>query len=187
MQFEGDEVLLTRYHNGDDGVFEILNMKYRPLMVKYTQKFFIPLMDFDDMMQECRVVMFKAIQRYRMDSDASFSTFYGLLLNNHFCQLLRRCTAYKRIGENVLGADKFFDVTDLENYAGVSYAQAMDPADVVEVREDFFQAYDTLSPHEKATFYHVQTDHRLIENDRVKQVIYRSQHKLRKALKHRLE
>lgn len=187
MKFEDDDVLLARYHEGDDSVFEILSSKYRPLMVKYTQKYYIPLMDFDDMMQECRIIMFKALQRYRMDGKASFITFYVLLLNNHFCQTIRKYSAYKRTGENILGTEKSLDYTDLANYAGVAYAQTMDPADVIEVREDFFQAYDTLSKNEKVTFYQVQTDHTLMDKQDVKQVIYRSQHKLRKALKHRLE
>lgn len=187
MQFEEDEALLTRYYAGDDSVFDMLILKYRPLMIKYTQKFFIPLMDFEDMLQECRIVMFKAVQSYRLGSEARFVTFYRLLLNNHFCELLRRSNAYKRIGDNVHRSDPFVDTSELVNYSGVLYAQSMDPADVVEVREGFYQAYDTLSQHEQATFYQVQADHKLLHNDKVKQVIYRSQHKLRKALKQRLE
>ena len=69
-----DEALITMYRQGDMDIMEYLLEKYKPLVLKKTNKLFLIGAETEDLIQEGMVGLFKAIRDYRDDHDASFYT-----------------------------------------------------------------------------------------------------------------
>ncbi|MBS4750280.1 hypothetical protein GMA11_03850 [Granulicatella sp. zg-ZJ] len=174
-----DTVFIHRFLLGEEQSFNVLVKKYKPLMNKMANKYYLPNMEKEDFIQECCVVMYDAILKYDLQKNVKFSTFYRFLLNNHFKQLLRYHYASKRLGDFLMvnQDDAFY-----ENYTGIRYNQALNPIDVLVVRETFDEAYETLSNQEKKVFYYSQKYPYKCEKKWMNS-LYRSKYKIRRYIK----
>lgn len=174
-----DIQLIQKCRAKDDQAFTTLSLKYQPLMISKMQHYHIPTMDFDDLLQECRIVLYQAVQKYKLDSSIRFSSFYMYLLKHHFCELIRYYRAYKRRGECDLADMAYNDYLIEERYS-----EGLNLEQIVEVRERFEQAYELLTDTERNIFYQNQTNKYFMAYDkRIKNILYRSQYKMRKQLK----
>ncbi|AEV94771.1 sigma-70 family RNA polymerase sigma factor [Pediococcus claussenii] len=91
-----EQELLRLAKQGDQEAFNELFNKYLPvvkgLMTKYTIRGF----DFDDWLQEGRLVFFKTICNFDIDRGFSLGVFFKNNFTNRICSLLRFEMAYKR-------------------------------------------------------------------------------------------
>ena len=75
-----DEDLITLLKEGDQEATEYLVKKYYPLVIKSTRTMFLIGADDEDLTQEGLIGLFKAIQSYDSNNDASFFTFAQLCI-----------------------------------------------------------------------------------------------------------
>ena len=73
-----DEELLRQIHGGSDDAMECLLEKYRDMVRKEARKFFLAGGDEEDLIQEGMIGLFKAVQDYDVDQEASFFSFARL-------------------------------------------------------------------------------------------------------------
>lgn len=152
-----DLLWIALFKQGKEDIFEQLVEKYTPMMHSYVQRYRIPHMDTEDLIQEFRIVLYSAMTQYDETKHAKFSTFYYRLLYHHVCQLLRYHSAKKRSQSGVLETEYSIDTGDIiSNYVGVDYEKAIDPLDVLLVKEALTDIYDTFSEKEKRVFWALQ-------------------------------
>jgi len=73
-----DEQLVTMLRQGDQNVMDYLIEKYKTMVRQKARVLYLAGGDQDDLIQEGMIGLFKAIQDYRADKDASFRTFAQL-------------------------------------------------------------------------------------------------------------
>ena len=95
-----DEALITMYRQGDMDIMEYLLEKYKPLVLKKTNKLFLIGAETEDLIQEGMVGLFKAIRDYRDDHDASFYTFAALCINRQMITALEASNRKKHMPLN---------------------------------------------------------------------------------------
>jgi RNA polymerase sporulation-specific sigma factor len=75
-----DKDLITLIKEGDQEATEYLVKRYYPLVIKSTRTMFLIGADDEDLTQEGLIGLFKAIQSYDSNNDASFFTFAQLCI-----------------------------------------------------------------------------------------------------------
>ncbi|MCR5716922.1 MAG: sigma-70 family RNA polymerase sigma factor [Lachnospiraceae bacterium] len=75
-----DEELLVRLRDGEEAIMDYLIGKYKGLVRKRTKSLFLLGADYDDLLQEGMIGLFKAIREYDFGRDASFYTFADLCI-----------------------------------------------------------------------------------------------------------
>ena len=73
-----DEALLRQLRAGDAAIMDYVLDKYKPLVRKKTNAMFLIGGDTDDLIQEGMIGLFKAVQDYDVDQEASFFSFARL-------------------------------------------------------------------------------------------------------------
>ncbi len=89
-----DEVLIARLRDGESEIMDFLMEKYKNMVRKKAKAMFILGGENDDLIQEGMIGLFKAIQDYRADEGASFSSFADLCVSR---QLYTAVTASRRM------------------------------------------------------------------------------------------
>ncbi len=85
-----DNELLHLYQNDkNNSALSILFERYKPLIIARIKAFNIPALDFDDVMQECMVVLFTAINSYN-NQIASFNTYVSVCINRALISMYRQ-------------------------------------------------------------------------------------------------
>ncbi|WP_367295301.1 sigma factor [Levilactobacillus yonginensis] len=80
----------------DSPALHILFERYRPVLKKLQQRYFIVGFDQDDWDQEARVVFCRSIKRFDATKAPNFGAFYRLNLRHRVFDLIRRSKALKR-------------------------------------------------------------------------------------------
>lgn len=91
-----DEEVLEKFLAGDEAAFEHILDRYTPLIKKTIRSYYISGFDHEDMMQEARIVFYKALRKYKPKENYTLGTYYRLLLNNHYASLVRKSQTQKR-------------------------------------------------------------------------------------------
>jgi RNA polymerase sporulation-specific sigma factor len=76
-----DEQLIVMLRNGESDISDYLMEKYKGLVRKKARAMFLIGGDTDDLIQEGMIGLFKAVQDYQPDKDASFLTFAKLCID----------------------------------------------------------------------------------------------------------
>lgn len=76
-----DEELVDMYHDGESEVANYLIKKYQNLIQANANNMFIIGGDFDDVLQEGRIGLFRAIEKFDPGRDAVFTTFANLCIS----------------------------------------------------------------------------------------------------------
>jgi RNA polymerase sporulation-specific sigma factor len=64
--------------------------KYAPLIKARIKGFRIKPWNFDDFLQEGLLVLYKAVQTYKMDSRKTFNKYFDMILQRRYMQILRK-------------------------------------------------------------------------------------------------
>lgn len=73
-----DEILIRRLREGESAIADYLMEKYKGLVKKKARAMFLMGGDTDDLIQEGMIGLFKAVQDYDVDQEASFFSFARL-------------------------------------------------------------------------------------------------------------
>ncbi len=84
-----DEELLVRLRDGEEAIMDYLIGKYKGLVRKRTKSLYLLGADYDDLLQEGMIGLFKAIREYDFGRDASFYTFADLCITRQAYTAIR--------------------------------------------------------------------------------------------------
>lgn len=147
-----DEQLLFLIKHGKKDPFEVLLMRYYPLVGKSTQGFFLRGYDQDDFCQEARVIFYHAVKTYDETKGFTFGKFYQLALRNHFFSLVRKDMAQKRIMEKTATSLEGLAEKGMHTYGETQHSTAPSPLDYALVNEKLSDYPRSLSPLEQKVF-----------------------------------
>ena len=135
-----DEELIRRLRDGDGSVMDYLMEKYKGTVKKRARAMYLIGGETDDLIQEGMIGLFKAVQDYRPDREASFRTFAGLCIDRQLYSAVKNSTRQKHIPLNSYVSlnkpiyEEDSDRTLLDIISGVKVAN---PEDMIISREEF--------------------------------------------------
>lgn len=97
---ETDESLLERFRNGEQEVMEYLLDKYKPLVRKKVKDMYLIGGESEDLIQEGMIGLFRAIQDYCPEKEASFSTFADLCISRQMYTAIQASRRMKHMPLN---------------------------------------------------------------------------------------
>lgn len=95
-----DEELIERLRQGETEITDYILEKYKPLVRKYANAMYLIGGETDDLIQEGMIGLFKAVQDYRSDREASFQTFAGICIDRQLYSAVKNSTRQKHIPLN---------------------------------------------------------------------------------------
>lgn len=95
-----DEELIERLRNGESKISDYLMEKYKGTVKKRARAMYLIGGETDDLIQEGMIGLFKAVQDYRPDREASFRTFAGLCIDRQLYSAVKNSTRQKHIPLN---------------------------------------------------------------------------------------
>lgn len=84
-----DEDLIARLRGGESGISDYLMEKYKGLVKKKARAMFLIGGDTDDLIQEGMIGLFKAVQDYSLEREASFQTFARLCIDRQLYNVIQ--------------------------------------------------------------------------------------------------
>ena len=146
-----DLEIISIIQGGDYYPFELLFLRYEPLVKKMVQTYYLQGYEKDDFYQESRLVFDKVIKTYDSERGLTFGSFYKVTLRHHFFSLIRKDMAKKR------KADKFADSLEMLAEAGKLPNSMFAKSDytyqeALEVKESIPGYFSALSGLEYETF-----------------------------------
>ncbi|WP_281827907.1 RNA polymerase sigma factor [Lactobacillus amylolyticus] len=106
----------------DSEAFEKLFNKYLPVALNAANRYHFRFNDRDDLIQEARIVCYKAALSYQLESHIAFGVYFQHSLLNYFCSLLRKENALKRKADKMAES---LDVTSLDSLKKSSFAEPL--------------------------------------------------------------
>lgn len=95
-----DEELIGRLRQGEKEISDYLMEKYKELVRKRARAMYLIGGETDDLIQEGMIGLFKAVQDYCPDREASFRTFAGLCIDRQLYTAVKNSTRQKHIPLN---------------------------------------------------------------------------------------
>lgn len=95
-----DEELIERLRKGEHEISDFLMEKYKGLVKKRARAMYLIGGETDDLIQEGMIGLFKAVQDYRPDREASFRTFAGLCIDRQLYSAVKNSNRQKHIPLN---------------------------------------------------------------------------------------
>ena len=90
-----DEELIELIHKGDETAETLLFERYKDMVVKISRGYFIVGGDLEDLIQEGMIGLYKAINNYSPDKDASFKTFAIICIKHKIQSAIKKANANK--------------------------------------------------------------------------------------------
>lgn len=103
----------------DSEAFEKLFTKYLPVALNAASRYYFRFSDQDDLIQEARIVCYKAALSYQLESHIAFGVYFQRSLLNYFCSLLRKENALKRKADKTAESLDEFSIDDLKKSSPV--------------------------------------------------------------------
>ena len=95
-----DEELIFRLRQGETEISDYLMEKYKEFVRKKARAMFLIGGETDDLIQEGMIGLFKAIQNYQSDREASFQTFAGLCIDRQLYSAVQNSNRQKHLPLN---------------------------------------------------------------------------------------
>ena len=92
-----DEELIFRLRQGETEISDYLMEKYKEFVRKKARAMFLIGGETDDLIQEGMIGLFKAIQNYQSDREASFQTFAGLCIDRQLYSAVQNSNRQKHL------------------------------------------------------------------------------------------
>ncbi len=142
-------VLFLRYT--PDDLYHVLLDLSQPILYSAINKFYLEGYEKDDLIQEGRVIMTKAVSEYEFESSLTFLEYYQMMLMNHLHKLLRKQEAQRRrANKNAYSLEEL-----IENYGihiqGNAAAETF-PEDAALVKEAYVEYTNDLSDFERLVY-----------------------------------
>ena len=95
-----DEELIARLQNGEKEISDYLMEKYKEFVRKKARTVYLIGGETDDLIQEGMIGLFKAVQDYRPEKEASFRTFAGLCIDRQLYNAIQSSNRQKHLPLN---------------------------------------------------------------------------------------
>lgn len=95
-----DEELIVQLRDGDHAITDYIMEKYKNLVRSKAQSMYILGADREDLIQEGMIGLFKAVQSYQPDKDASFRTFAGMCIDRQLYSAIQNSNRQKHMPLN---------------------------------------------------------------------------------------
>lgn len=90
-----DEDLIVRLRGGESGISDYLMEKYKGLVKQKARAMFLIGGDNDDLIQEGMIGLFKAVQDYQPEKEASFQTFARICIDRQIYNAIKNSNRQK--------------------------------------------------------------------------------------------
>lgn len=186
-----DEQLLFLIKYGNKDPFEVLMMRYYPLVGKAIQGYYLRGYDQEDFRQEARMIFYHAVHSYDAAKGYTFGKFFQLALRNHIYSLVRKDMAQKRRMEKTATSLDGLAEKGMVPHHATEHQHAPTPLDYILVNDKLSEYKDSLSPLEqkvfsaylkKEPFEEIAEDLEVTENQ-VKNALDRCKRKMKDQLK----
>jgi RNA polymerase sporulation-specific sigma factor len=190
---------LHRARAGDADALEGLLTAYKPLVRSSISQLYIPGADYDDLLQEGMIGLYKAILTFDQEQGAAFASYAGVCIRNHVFDQIQKAGRLKNqpLNLSLPLENSLFDAT--EGMESEISGRTEDPVEIAifrEVAEDMSIYIErTFSNLEKQVF--IQTmqyatrqeiaEHLGVSEKSVENALYRGRSKLRKFWSQRME
>ena len=101
--------LIIRANNHDDEAMEELLRFFKPKMIAISREYFLMGADFDDLLQESMIGLYKAIQIYDQAKNHSFSAFASLCIHRQLQNAVKLANRKKNNPLNSYVPIKYYD------------------------------------------------------------------------------
>lgn len=147
------EVLVYLLQNKISCPLEILMQICKPIIYRSIHPLYIENYETEDLLQEGRLVLARAIEVYDFKSNLTFLEYYRMMLMNHFHHLIRRQEAQKRrANKNAYSIEELME-TSGEHIQGL--AKDEDHPESVTIIKEAYEAYiSDLSDLEALVYIH---------------------------------
>ncbi len=117
-RFEGltDEELVTCFRRGDDSAMDYIMNKYKKMVRNKAKALYLMGGDEDDLIQEGMIGLFKAVMDFKVDREASFSTFAGLCISRQMYSAVE--AALRKKHQPLNSYISFYDENEAAGAAG---------------------------------------------------------------------
>lgn len=95
-----DEELIARLRSGEEGISDYLMEKYKGFVRKKARAMYLIGGETDDLIQEGMIGLFKAVQSYHPDREASFRTFAGMCIDRQLYSAVQNSNRQKHMPLN---------------------------------------------------------------------------------------
>lgn len=143
------EILVLLIQEIKQDPFELLVEECKPVSVPIIEKYFIRGFDRKDYWQEANQVLFESVESYEGSKGVDFTYYFKIRMENHFTDLLRRETNYKRKAN-----EKTIDLEKVDPLRLRKGRRIIDdtPEEAVRVKEAYGEYLTVLSVFEKDVF-----------------------------------
>ena len=140
-----DEELINQIRNNDPQALNEIIERYKSLIEIRVSNYFINGAEKDDLMQEGRIGLFKAIMNYDSSKDASFNTFANLCIERQLINAVKNSNRQKHMPlNNYVSLNGSDDDSSNENIDTVLNNSVEDPLDTITKKEYMNEINDTL-------------------------------------------
>ena len=140
-----DEELINQIRENDPQALNEIIERYKSLIEIRVSNYFINGAEKDDLMQEGRIGLFKAIMNYNAEKDASFNTFANLCIERQLINAVKNSNRQKHMPlNNYVSLNGSDDDNSSENIDTVLNNSVEDPLDTITKKEYMNEINDTL-------------------------------------------
>ena len=140
-----DEELINQIRKNDPQALNEIIERYKSLIEIRVSNYFINGAEKDDLMQEGRIGLFKAIMNYDADKDSSFKTFANLCIERQLINAVKNSNRQKHMPlNNYVSLNGSDDNSSNESIDTVLNNSVEDPLDTITKKEYMNEINDTL-------------------------------------------
>ena len=104
-----DRELILKTRQGDNGAFDVLALRYTPLIKSRIAKVYTRSFDSDDLFQECMIILYGCVFSFDEKRSESFSSYVMRAVDNRLVSAIR----HDKTGKNLPLAD-YVSINDFE-------------------------------------------------------------------------
>lgn len=145
-----NEEMVAAMKEGQMEYFEPLFYRFSPLIKKYMKDYFLEYVEFEDLMQEARLVMLDAVERYDSEKGMRFSGYYRLVLQHHIYGIIRKENAYRRKSDR--RAVSFDQLLETSHSVQMKFVDFQTPEYLLTLKETYEDYGALLSSFEKEVY-----------------------------------
>ena len=143
-----DEEVISLIHNGQSDATEYLLKKYAPLVKKSIRTLYLIGADTEDLSQEGMIGLFKAIQSYQDNNDASFYTFAKLCIDRQIYSAIKASNRKKHTPLNsYISFYSKMNGDEIELIDNLEAGNESNPEHIILDRENTMNIEDILKEH----------------------------------------
>ncbi|MBQ4058782.1 MAG: RNA polymerase sporulation sigma factor SigH [Lachnospiraceae bacterium] len=143
-----DEEVISLIHNGQSDATEYLLKKYAPLVKKSIRTLYLIGADTEDLSQEGMIGLFKAIQSYQNDNNASFYTFAKICIDRQIYSAIKASNRKKHTPLNsYISFYSKMNEDEIELIDNLEAGNDSNPEQIILDRENTTNIEDILEEH----------------------------------------